>query len=991
MARISTYDLDSKVTGGDKWIGTDSGSFNKTKNFTPIRLAEYFNSSEKIDSTNSLRFYYQIPEFEEERAVGTISFESFLGLSIPLSDLSYILLSKTTEGGIEVPDFLASLIDSKVLLHKGDSMNVYGIYEITSIEDYEINSNFFKISFSFIRGNGNLANGSSYLLSVIDFGLEQDITKHSELTLDDGTNPHGTTKSDVGLSNVDNTSDIDKPISTATQEALDGKLDKSTTPSSVYGTDASGDQTMIPVSEFKDVLEFANLAAFPATGESSKIYLALDTNLQYRWSGSAYVQIGGGTVAYEEKSRNLNFSYLQPLKKLIESGAVSSFDEKIRELGNYFIDEDGTHYISYTGYFGASGLNSRACLAKSVDGGLTFTKEGVMFDTPSEDPYIIKVGGTYFVYTEESTNNPKKIQVHTSTDLITWTFQNTCLDIDGLGNWDSESLGSPLPYYEDGTFYLFYEGLNLSQNQLGAIGIATSIDGINFTKDTKPLIIGTDYNFPITDQLTVEWAKYVVCDDLVFANGKYFMSFHGNNIETGFIAGILTSENLTTNYIDFLNTWMSKKDENVEDIMFVNKGSYYGAIYIASDSKSIYEGVFSVRNEYDLNKKSIKTDTTIEGKELTVNEQSFLNGDVGASGLKKYNTKLLAKQGGVKFDDLYVDSINEVVKMDEVYNLVTSSDPSSLFAPSTNLVAEPFAWGVEGLVNCFRNTGTTNFTVKLPTLAPLTPGEFYNLSFYVIMDDLSEPRVYASSTGLDVDFRLEIGTLLNVISNVELVSGNIYRITAYKVLTIDGIYISRTVNQSSKAFRMSGFQVTKGKFAQPYSFTPYVQPTLDKGFVYYNGKEKELVKIANIVDTVGGATLVAPSDISAYVKKIPAGTYSSSDFMNLGVLVEKIGVTTTCIIKLGLSTSATLPNPFLSSQIALYVLPANQLTARIKRTMTVSGGNIEGLANNISSLTDDVAFNVSRSVLAFDPTVDNYLHIQVNSSDTIKVKDVYIR
>jgi len=48
---------------------------------------------------------------------------------------------------------------------------------------------------------------------------------HSDLNLDDGTNPHGTTKSDVGLGNCDNTSDLDKPISTATEAALDGKLD----------------------------------------------------------------------------------------------------------------------------------------------------------------------------------------------------------------------------------------------------------------------------------------------------------------------------------------------------------------------------------------------------------------------------------------------------------------------------------------------------------------------------------------------------------------------------------------------------------------------------------------------------------------------------------------------------------------------------------------------------------------------------------------------
>lgn len=43
----------------------------------------------------------------------------------------------------------------------------------------------------------------------------------------DTSNPHGVTKEQVGLGNVDNTSDIDKPVSTATQEALDGKASKS--------------------------------------------------------------------------------------------------------------------------------------------------------------------------------------------------------------------------------------------------------------------------------------------------------------------------------------------------------------------------------------------------------------------------------------------------------------------------------------------------------------------------------------------------------------------------------------------------------------------------------------------------------------------------------------------------------------------------------------------------------------------------------------------
>lgn len=45
-----------------------------------------------------------------------------------------------------------------------------------------------------------------------------------------------------------------------------------------------------------DVVEGANLAAFPVTGETGKIYVALDTNKTYRWGGSAYVYITSGAV-----------------------------------------------------------------------------------------------------------------------------------------------------------------------------------------------------------------------------------------------------------------------------------------------------------------------------------------------------------------------------------------------------------------------------------------------------------------------------------------------------------------------------------------------------------------------------------------------------------------------------------------------------------------------------------------------------------------------
>jgi len=56
-----------------------------------------------------------------------------------------------------------------------------------------------------------------------------------------------------------------------------------------------------------DVLEFANLAAFPVTGSTGVIYVALDTNKTYRWGGSSYTEISpspGSTDAVPEGAVN---------------------------------------------------------------------------------------------------------------------------------------------------------------------------------------------------------------------------------------------------------------------------------------------------------------------------------------------------------------------------------------------------------------------------------------------------------------------------------------------------------------------------------------------------------------------------------------------------------------------------------------------------------------------------------------------------------------
>jgi hypothetical protein len=51
-----------------------------------------------------------------------------------------------------------------------------------------------------------------------------------------------------------------------------------------------------------DVLEFPTLGDFPTTGESGKIYIALDTNKTYRWGGTTYVEISAGVVLGETET-----------------------------------------------------------------------------------------------------------------------------------------------------------------------------------------------------------------------------------------------------------------------------------------------------------------------------------------------------------------------------------------------------------------------------------------------------------------------------------------------------------------------------------------------------------------------------------------------------------------------------------------------------------------------------------------------------------------
>jgi hypothetical protein len=68
-------------------------------------------------------------------------------------------------------------------------------------------------------------------------------------------------------------------------------------PSGLATLDATGKVPAAQLPSFvDDVLEFSNLASFPVSGENGVIYVAIDSNKTYRWSGSTYIEISPSAV-----------------------------------------------------------------------------------------------------------------------------------------------------------------------------------------------------------------------------------------------------------------------------------------------------------------------------------------------------------------------------------------------------------------------------------------------------------------------------------------------------------------------------------------------------------------------------------------------------------------------------------------------------------------------------------------------------------------------
>lgn len=144
------------------------------------------------------------------------------------------------------------------------------------------------------------------------------------------------------LGSYSTTAQMNTAISDAVKDYI--PLTQKGAPNGVVPLDGSGiiASRYLP-SYVDDVLEYSSVSAFPSTGETGKIYIAIDSNLTYRWTGSQYTEISkslalGETAetAYPGDRGKANRDNINRLKNAKFWGASYQSD------GNVFGEFNGT-------------------------------------------------------------------------------------------------------------------------------------------------------------------------------------------------------------------------------------------------------------------------------------------------------------------------------------------------------------------------------------------------------------------------------------------------------------------------------------------------------------------------------------------------------------------------------------------------------------------------------------------------------------------------
>ena len=169
---------------------------------------------------------------------------------------------------------------------------------------------------------------------------------------------------------------------------------------------------------------------------------------------------------------------------VLSTGASGEFDSF--ELGGPSVLFDSGTYKMW--YFGYSGSTVAIGYATSPDG-RTWTKQGPVLapSIPLEGsniayPEVLKIGSEYRMWYTGYDGSTGRILAATSSDGLSWVKQGLTLDVGGPGTLDDFRVWDPTVLYRHETFYMWYTGQSTSDPPRARILLATSSDGLSWTK-----------------------------------------------------------------------------------------------------------------------------------------------------------------------------------------------------------------------------------------------------------------------------------------------------------------------------------------------------------------------------------------------------------------------------------------------------------------------------------------------------------------------------
>jgi hypothetical protein len=244
---------------------------------------------------------------------GTISTIGTIILDVDTATpIAYSILRSYTSLGAPVPITLGSMIindDVGGTLQMLKCITAYtvagalGVGTPIDLTKYQVQTDNLKEN-AFTKNTAFNKNYSTTPTDIKANGM-QSLGTLDTLPRADHTHPTDTTREAVAnkvsafTGTPNNTNYITEKLA---KDSLDLKLNASLK-GSVNGVAELGSDGRVPSSQLPsfvdDVLEFANFSSFPATGETAKIYIAIDTNITYRWSGTIYVEISSSLALGE--------------------------------------------------------------------------------------------------------------------------------------------------------------------------------------------------------------------------------------------------------------------------------------------------------------------------------------------------------------------------------------------------------------------------------------------------------------------------------------------------------------------------------------------------------------------------------------------------------------------------------------------------------------------------------------------------------------------